>query len=554
MKKIEDFKNSVFRNVMTKIEVKTKKVMVASVLTFAVLGSPNAHALTVLDIPHTVINGLNYVKQTIMEAMEKASWIKQLKEMYDQTKKMADAAQDAWEQVTGMADTAKSVLHDPVGTALANTTGNTTASSYGYAPVDPFKYTPTIDCVESTGVCNSYAYTKLNTDASGVTANDIREGYRSDAIGIKNFVLLSSMFPKTDKLRALEIGELNAREIAEIDAMSREAFARSQNRIAIIEKLQEEIKTPPAGTSKQNTIKRIADLQAKIQGEMGLLQNEENKLTALSIMQQSQRDAHIQRGKELAALQYRKANDTTFYSTAVRTGILTASNALLVGMASAYNTTYSEPPNSTVAAVTNTQIPATVFTNTKTTFATEQALLLAQRQADYVKGQNLATAAAAQAAAQRQAQIASNNSVNGAIANQNATNTGVRAAINADVTRRDLIEGELNNVTTNTNSTASQNMQNEMQNSNLRASLEAQAQQARQQQLQDMQNLANNIGGQVSNQVGTEIGTQVGQAVTTAVMPMVSAAESAAISAAAAATSAAQLVANYPPPAPLPVP
>jgi len=55
---------------------------------------------------------------------------------------------------------------------------------------------------------------------------------------------------------------------------------------------------PPAN---RNDIKYIADLQAQIQVQQALLLNEQNKLAALAILQQSLRDAYEQRKKEIAS-------------------------------------------------------------------------------------------------------------------------------------------------------------------------------------------------------------------------------------------------------------
>ncbi|WP_047551799.1 type IV secretion system protein [Methylotenera sp. G11] len=59
----------------------------------------------------------------------------------------------------------------------------------------------------------------------------------------------------------------------------------------------------------RNDLKRIADLQAQIQVQQALLQNEQNKLASLAILQQSQRDAYEQQKREIAAYANKNKSD-----------------------------------------------------------------------------------------------------------------------------------------------------------------------------------------------------------------------------------------------------
>ena len=75
--------------------------------------------------------------------------------------------------------------------------------------------------------------------------------------------------------------------------------------------------------------KDIADLQARIQGEQMMLQNEQVKLAALSQMQQSRRDGYEQRKKDLARY---PTHGHKSYSPA----ITAARAAVVAGTAAAY--------------------------------------------------------------------------------------------------------------------------------------------------------------------------------------------------------------------------
>lgn len=75
-------------------------------------------------------------------------------------------------------------------------------------------------------------------------------------------------------------------------ALSEEGYKQASDRIASIQTLIARLGSTPDA-------KDVADLQARIQGEQAMVQNEMVKLNALAQLQQAQRDIQLQRSREI---------------------------------------------------------------------------------------------------------------------------------------------------------------------------------------------------------------------------------------------------------------
>lgn len=125
-------------------------------------------------------------------------------------------------------------------------------------------------------------YQQMLNNGYGNSA-DIRAGAKT--FGIEG----TTLGPGTDSARAFES---SGNQAALNRATSEEAYKQAGQRFAKIQVLLDKVNAAPE-------TKDIADLQARIQAEQVMLQNESIKLAALAQLQQSQRDLSAQQSIEI---------------------------------------------------------------------------------------------------------------------------------------------------------------------------------------------------------------------------------------------------------------
>jgi len=260
----------------------------------------------------------------LMNQFNKLSWVKQSKQMIDNLKAINDAKEKLTSQITGLRGIASSF--NPFN---LNPINKKDTIDYRYADSLPEKYTPVIVC-DSDNKCEAAApSTGYVGKAADVSSKNIRDSWRVDDSSVgKEF--MTGIGDDIQKI-ANEAAEKNAQEIAVIQAMASEAYIEANNRIKKIEELQAEIGKNGA----KNDLKRMADLQAQIQAQQAFYANEQSKLSALAILQQSQRDAYEQRRKEIASYIKTGDRDANLIQSSERTAIAlgtTAAYATLNGL------------------------------------------------------------------------------------------------------------------------------------------------------------------------------------------------------------------------------
>ncbi|WEF31466.1 P-type DNA transfer protein VirB5 [Pseudoduganella chitinolytica] len=122
------------------------------------------------------------------------------------------------------------------------------------------------------------SYTQLRTNV-----NSIKSGAEFMDIGD------TSLDPGSDAGRSFVASQ---NQVALNRALSEEGYKQASDRIAAIQTLIGRLGSTPDA-------KDVADLQARIQGEQAMVQNELVKLSALAQLQQAQRDIQQQRSREI---------------------------------------------------------------------------------------------------------------------------------------------------------------------------------------------------------------------------------------------------------------
>lgn len=112
---------------------------------------------------------------------------------------------------------------------------------------------------------------------------DIRAQYRRNNIGN------TTLNPTSD---AAQMYEQSGTQAAVNRATAEEGYRQASNRFASIQVLLDKVNDSPDP-------KAIADLQARIQAEQAMLQNESIKLQMMSQLAQAQKDLQIQQGMEV---------------------------------------------------------------------------------------------------------------------------------------------------------------------------------------------------------------------------------------------------------------
>lgn len=187
---------------------------------------------------------------------------------------------------------------DPKDRDYLNTKPNDTAYSgddnkYATAATLPSKYCSDIEESTTDGV-TTYQCSGTSGFKGAKSASDSTEARKKLVVdfstGTDNEIIKESE----------KAAELYAQRIAIHQAMAQEAYARTTLRYEKIQQFLDDIKnaTDP---------KAIFDLQARVQAEQAMLQNEQNQLLALSQMQQSERDMYEQ--KKIEINKFRKQPD-----------------------------------------------------------------------------------------------------------------------------------------------------------------------------------------------------------------------------------------------------
>jgi len=272
-----------------------KKLICTVILLFNFFGSAPAHAMAVIDVG-SIAQEILILAETAATAIETAATAvateataitTELMAAYDKLAHSEVIAKwvEAYQHATEISDKATSLITGArgMGGALAD-------GSYKYKKEElPDSFTPQIYCTDGSN-CRAVGNGYFGS-AAAVSSKSLRDNSKVDPLTVN--------VANTIQQISAAAAEKNAQELAVIQAMAQEAYVVTNNRIALIEELKGKIDKPDDAT--KDDAKYIANLQAQLQSQQALLGNEQNKLTALAILQQSQRDAYEQRKKEIAA-------------------------------------------------------------------------------------------------------------------------------------------------------------------------------------------------------------------------------------------------------------
>lgn len=252
----------------------------------------------------------------------RANQVKQMDIMQGDRKKTEDGA--------GANDPKLKPL-DPKDRDYLNTKANATTYSgsgnnYANTANLPSSYCSDISVTTNNGV-NTYACTG--------TAGFKGAKSSSDSIDARKKLIVDFSSATKDQI-LVEIeksSELYAQRVAIFQAMAQEAYARTTLRYEKIQQFLDDIKnsTDP---------KDIFDLQARVQAEQVMLQNEQNQLLALSQLQQSEKDMYEQRKVELNNFRKKPESSKNSADFAAKNAIVDAGViALNTGLLAATDTT-----------------------------------------------------------------------------------------------------------------------------------------------------------------------------------------------------------------------
>jgi len=270
-----------------------RKILSTAVLIFGLLSSSHANAYDasfigqVLQLAQETITAVKTAATAaaaevtaatteLMAAFDKVAHSEVMEQMAKDYQHAQDIADEANELITGYRD---------LEGGLAN-------GVYKYKKEDlPDLFTPTVICRSGDGRSCIVAGIGYRGAESASNSRLSRNNWKIDpaTVGLGNTIQQISA----------AAAESNAQELAVIQAMAQEAYVVINNRIAMIEDLKNQINSPK--NPSKDDAKYIANLQAQLQSQQALLGNEQNKLTALAILQQSQRDAYEQRKREIAS-------------------------------------------------------------------------------------------------------------------------------------------------------------------------------------------------------------------------------------------------------------
>lgn len=236
------------------------------------------------------------LKTTAMEAFDKSAWAKQVEQMVQTINDINKARETLTKEITGPIEAATGYLNKVKDLGTKNKQSEV---NYAYAQLLPTEVMTTVTCDEGQP-CETYD-NGYHSPSADVSSKDLRDSVKVKASDVGgSFSIFGTTVGTGKRLTQIsrEAAELNAQEIAVIDAMAREAYAQASNRVKSIQILQNSLLNPPEGEA--NTLKYTTDVQAMIVAEQAFLTNDQNRIAALAVLQQSQRDRYLQRKKEIA--------------------------------------------------------------------------------------------------------------------------------------------------------------------------------------------------------------------------------------------------------------
>ncbi len=314
-----------------------KKALSTVVLVISLFGSSNVYAAALVeDIAGNISAALNAAstaaieaKTAIMEAWDHSAWVQQATDMIDSIQSVIDAKNKLTSEITGLTSYVTN-MESAMTALVASTPGSDVDWNYAKKLPDNYVGDPTCNTEGAACSLSGLPYTGPILGQSSFVSRDT---LKVDPATVGYVNILGVSVGKSISQIAREAEEKNAQDIAVINEMAREAFVQSTNRMARLDYLKNGLVSPPAGDA--NDLKYTADLHAKIQAEEAYLANDQNKLTALAVLQQSQRDMYEQRKKEIAA--YLKSGDRNVgVQVLPRAAILVATTAAYAALNASY--------------------------------------------------------------------------------------------------------------------------------------------------------------------------------------------------------------------------
>lgn len=308
-----------------------KSTLRAIVLVVNLIGWSNAYAFDlVLDTSNLIQTTLTAVKSaataastkimeaktTAMEAFDKSAWGKQTAQMVETIKginntiaKVNEAKEKLTSEITGFTSEVTGFVAK---VQARNAAFPQRAVKYDYAQSLPDSLMTEATCKDDKPCdITDPGYKSTSANLSSLDLRDSLKVKADEVGGSFSFFGTSIGNGKSIAQISREAAELNAQELAVIDTMAREAYLQASNRVAAINDLQGALLNPPAGEA--NSLKYTTDVQAMIVAEQAFLINDQNRIAALAVLQQSQRDRYEQRKKEIVEF-------VTYGDRSVKTG------------------------------------------------------------------------------------------------------------------------------------------------------------------------------------------------------------------------------------------
>lgn len=256
-----------------------------------------------------IIEAKTAISAAVDEWVKDTAWVQQAKDMVQTINDINKARETLTKEITGL--TAEATGYISKVKALS-TAAPHKAVDYQYAQALPNSVMTQVTCKEDTPCdITDPGYKSKSADILSIDLRDSLKVKPNEVGGSFSFFGTSIGTGKSIAQISREAAELNAQELAVIDTMAREAYLQASNRVAAINILQQSLLNPPAGEA--NTLKYTTDVQAMIVAEQAFLINDQNRIAALAVLQQSQRDRYEQRKKEIVEF-------VTYGDRSVKTG------------------------------------------------------------------------------------------------------------------------------------------------------------------------------------------------------------------------------------------
>lgn len=345
---------------------------------------------------NAISTGIIEAKTTLMEAWDHSAWVQQLKGLWDSLQKL----QQQINEIVGLRDDFMNTLSGvrDLGGFISNNLNPVKPKDtidYRYADQLPQAYLPKITCSGSGTGCTvvGTGYVgkamqgnsadirnalRVNTGGLSLTSNDINKLSNEaaernaqeiaiiQAMAQEAYVQANNRIQKIEELQAkitnatatvnaksvvtssapdiwkVETpGATSARSITTVNAdgttTNNPAWSTGATSTTIGAVPTTTATTAATASAPKNDLKYIADLQAQIQVQQALLANEQNKLAALAILQQSQRDSYEQRKKEIASYVVEGKSRDEFLTSLGRLGVAAAQKVSYSAVAAWYD-------------------------------------------------------------------------------------------------------------------------------------------------------------------------------------------------------------------------